>query len=75
MKKNFLFKWVSVLGAILLLANVALPGMVAYADGEVVKYNSEKLWDDFNSESMAEEALGFKFIFLDSDEETEITKW
>ena len=34
MKKNFLFKWVSVLGAMLLLANVALPGMVAFAEDE-----------------------------------------
>ena len=32
MKKNLLFKWVSVLGAILLLANVALPGMMVYAE-------------------------------------------
>ena len=31
MKKNFLFKWVSVLGATLLLINLALPGFVAYA--------------------------------------------
>ena len=34
MRKNFLFKWVAVLGAMLLLANVVLPGL-AYADEEI----------------------------------------
>ena len=34
MKKNFLFKWVSVLGAMLLLANVVLPGL-AYATSTI----------------------------------------
>ena len=32
MKKNLFKKWVWVLGAVLLLANIILPGMVAYAD-------------------------------------------
>lgn len=31
MKKSFLFKWVSILGAVLLFANVSLSGLVAYA--------------------------------------------
>jgi len=31
MKKSFLFKWVSVLGAVLLLASAVLPGINAYA--------------------------------------------
>ena len=36
MKKNFLFKWVSVLGAVLLLATSVMPGLqYAYADPEV----------------------------------------
>ena len=32
MKKNFLFKWVSILGAVMLLTNTMLPGLQAYAD-------------------------------------------
>jgi len=32
MKKNLLFKWVAVLGAVLLLTNTALPGLQVFAD-------------------------------------------
>ena len=36
MKKNLLFKWVAVLGAVLLLANTSLPGLQVYADSTVI---------------------------------------
>lgn len=50
MKKNLFKKWVSVLGAVLLLANVFLPGLESYAQ-EIVS-NQEitwLVWDYINS--------------------------
>ena len=45
MKKSFLFKWVSILGAVLLLANVVLPWINAYA------YSDETwMWDYVRNE-------------------------
>ena len=45
MKKSFLFKWVSVLGVVLLLANVVLPWINAYA------YSDETwMWDYVRNE-------------------------
>jgi len=55
MKKNFLFKWVSVLGAMLLLATSVMPGLqYAYAEST----STEASWDYVHDENSWQTAYG-----------------
>ena len=51
MRGNFLFKWVSILGAVLLLANTVLPGLQVYADEPELSTAWELgCWEDANGD-------------------------
>ena len=57
MKKSFLFKWVAVLGAILLLANAVLPGLQVFAKWDE---SSGFLWNYvWNEETWTESATNW----------------
>ena len=76
MKKSFLFKWVSVLGATLLLANTVLPGLQVYADATAINLTNlgSATWDGSETYNFTSYATDKSTVYATGKVKV-LTKW